>query len=232
MKKLNYIFVLVMIISACSSGGDDSGSGGSGVNKAPNAVGSLTYPTNNLLCVTNVLDFEWSASTDPNGDAVSYVLEISKDNQFTTIDKTFTVTTTIKTVTLSRGEAYYWRVKAVDSKDATSDYSSINQFYTEREGEVNHLPFAPQNIAPLNSASISGSSVDLNWNASDVDGDTLKYDVYFGTEAVPTAKAGSNITEKSLSVNVSSGLTYYWKVVVKDSNGGQALGQVWSFSVQ
>jgi hypothetical protein len=33
----------------------------------------------------------------------------------------------------------------------------------------------------------------------------------------------------SIVCNLNTATTYYWKIVVKDNNGGQAIGQVWSF---
>ena len=81
-----------------------------------------------------MLDFQWEAVTDPDGDAVSYTLEISKDNQFSTIDKKLTSSATTNTVTLEKNVAYYWRVKATDNKNMSSDYSPVFQFYTEGEG--------------------------------------------------------------------------------------------------
>ena len=233
MKRISLLVILGILIASCSSGGgggDDDPVDPPKENQAPSAVGSLTYPTNNLLCTTNVLEFKWSAATDPDGDAVSYVLEISKKNDFSTIEESITVSGTSRTVTLEKGVAYYWRVKAVDSKNASSAYSSTYQFYTEGEGETNHLPFSPELVAPQLDAALNTASTTLEWDASDVDNDPLTYDVYFDTNSDPTTKVGDNQSDKTLSVNLSAATTYYWKVVVKDDKGGQAIGQVWSFT--
>jgi hypothetical protein len=70
----------------------------------------------------------------------------------------------------------------------------------------------------------------LEWNESDVDdNDTLIFDVYFGIPNPPTAKIGDNQTVKTLDVNVDASKSYYWKVVVKDNNEGETIGQIWNF---
>ncbi|TGV02967.1 hypothetical protein [Flavivirga rizhaonensis] len=230
MKNVIYLIIIGILTYSCSGGGDDSDT--QAENKAPTKVSTLTYPTNNLLCITNVLDFQWEAASDPDGDPVSYVLEISQDNGFTAIDESFTVSNTNKTVTLDKGIAYYWRVKATDSKNLSSDYSSVYQFYTEGEGSLNHLPFAPELLSPELNTTISSGTVNLNWKANDVDDDSLTYDVFFGTENPPVNKEGDNQGENNLTVNINASTDYYWKVIVKDSNGGQTIGQVWSFSTQ
>ena len=70
----------------------------------------------------------------------------------------------------------------------------------------------------------------LEWNASDVDtSDALTFDVYFGTANPPTEKIGNNQTEKTLDVDLVSSTDYFWKVVVKDNYGGEAVGQIWNF---
>ncbi len=57
------------------------------VNTAP-TVPTLTYPTNNLLCIDNVLNFTWNASTDAEGGVITYEIQVSKDNLFTQIAHT------------------------------------------------------------------------------------------------------------------------------------------------
>ncbi|GAA4940137.1 hypothetical protein GCM10023314_11170 [Algibacter agarivorans] len=231
MKNIKLLLVLVIIMASCSSGGGDD-TPPIEENKAPGKVASLTYPTNNLLCISNTLLFEWADAIDPNGDQITYLLEISKNNQFSSIEESITSTNNnSKPVTLEKGIAYYWRVKATDSKGLSSDYSTVFQFYTEGVAEVNHLPFAPNLTAPTNNGAVSGATTNLQWNASDVDNDPLTYDVYFDTANPPTTKVGDNQSTKSLTVNINAATTYYWKVVAKDDKGGQALGQVWNFSV-
>jgi hypothetical protein len=232
MKKTLYTLALTTVLWSCGGGGGDTPNPPpTPVNNAP-SVPSLVYPTNNLLCIDNVIDFDWNASTDPDGDAITYQVQIAKDAAFTQMAQSVTETATVRTLSLEKGIAYYWRVKATDSKNLSSNYSSVNQFYTEGEGISNHLPFAPTLTAPTLNSVVTGTTVTLEWTASDVDSsDTLSYDVYFGNDqenlAVLTQdQTATNVTSPTLTAST----TYYWYVVVKDGQGGQTIGQVWNFT--
>ncbi len=230
MKELDVFRTTVLVFAAtvifsCGGGGDNA----TEAEQAPDKVTILTYPTNNLLCIDNTIEFEWGESTDPNGDVVFYVLEIATKNDFSDAE-TFTLREeTLKSVTLDIGSAYFWRVLARDSKNNKSEYSEVYQFYTEGEAEENHLPFSPVLVSPTNGTDVSSGSVDLIWNATDVDDDPLTYDVYFDTANPPVAKVGDNQSDNKKNVSVSAATTYYWKVVVKDGKGGESIGQIWSF---
>ncbi len=236
MKKHIYIVVFSLILWTCSgSGGDDMTSSPPPppppppVNVAPTTP-SLVYPTNNLLCIDNTLTFDWNASTDSNGDAITYTIQVSKDNQFSQIDFTTSSSATSHTFTLEKGIAYYWRVRATDSNNASSSYSTTYNLYTEGDGVSNHLPFAPELVTPQMNTAIAVGLVTLEWIASDTDGDALTSDVYFGTDNPPTTMVSENQSEITYDVNTVATTTYYWKIVVKDDNGANTVGQIWSFS--
>ena len=197
-------------------------------NKAP-SVPIQSAPTNNLLCIDNAVQFQWNASTDPDGDVVSYEMQVATDNQFTQNVQTIASTGTSTSVTLDKGVAYYWRIKAKDSKNASSSYSSTYSFYTEGEGESNHLPFLPSIVAPTLNSTLQETSINLKWTAGDVDNDLLNYDVFFDTVNPPTTKVAENQLETNYEVDLTASQSYYWKVVVKDDKGGQTTGQIWNF---
>lgn len=232
MKKFIYLAALSISLGSCGSGDGSDTPPTPTENKAPTAP-TLVYPTDNLLCINNVLDFQWNISTDPEGDPITYQIQVAKDNLFAEIAHTLTATTTSKSISLEKGIAYYWRVKATDNKSASSSYSATNQFYTEGLGIVNHLPFSPELVSPdLNSVQ-TGTSVTLQWTADDVDtNDILTYDVYFGTDTnnANLPVLSPNQSAKTYSADLVASKTYYWYVVVKDGQGGQTVGQVWSFT--
>ena len=218
------------VISSCGGSGGGDTPPDPIVNKAPSTP-ALSKPTNNLLCIDNSVSFEWGTSIDPEKDAVSYEIQVSKNNQFTTIASTQPSSTASKTIVLEKGTKYFWRVKAKDSKNASSEYSPVYQFETEGIGISNHLPFAPSIVTPALNSAVTTASVVLEWTASDVDtADTLTYDVYFGTVNPPTTKVATNTSTKTLTQNISPSTKYYWKVDVKDNHGGETKGQVWSFT--
>ena len=233
MKRYFLVTTLFLIAYSCSSGGDDPVPmpNPTPAGNTPPPITTLIAPTNNQLCIDNNLVFEWEAVADPDGDAVKYNLDISKNSDFTQITHSFSnLTSLTKTVELEKAIIYYWRVQAVDSKNASGDFSSIFQFYTEGNGEENHLPFAPTLILPQQNEIISGSTTTLSWGASDVDGDNLIYDIYLDTVNPPIAKVTTDYADKNYTaLSLSANTTYYWKIVVKDGKGGNTIGQVWSF---
>ncbi len=228
----NYIYIAALSISlwSCGGGGGDEPTPPPVVNTPP-TVPTLTAPVNNSLCIDNVLNFQWNASTDAEGGTITYEIQVSKNTLFSPISHTQTSITTNKSITLEKGIAYYWRVKATDNKNASSNYSATFNLYTEGVGVTNHLPFSPVLVSPgLNSVQ-TAATVNLQWTASDVDAnDTLTYDVYFGTANPPTFITSANQSASTLNKTVSPSTTYYWKVEVKDGKGGQTVGQVWSFT--
>lgn len=231
MRKIIYLASTALLFISCGGGGSDSPTPTpEPVNTAP-TVPSLVAPTNALLCINNTVNFEWSASTDIENNPIVYQIQIATDNQFAQIVSTAEVSSRTQTFTLDKGKSYYWRVKAIDSKNASSAYSGTFSFYTEGLAVANHLPFLPELIQPEINTTISGISATLKWFALDTDvTDVLKYDVYLGTTNPPTAKVGDNITTPVLEiVSLVPTTNYYWRVVVKDNKGGETRGSVWSF---
>lgn len=230
MKKHIYLLVIGFIVISCSGGGDSPSPSPTPTNTAP-TIPTLVAPSNNKLCIDNSVSFQWDASTDSNNDAIIYQIQVATDIQFAQIVRTLEGTSNSQTIALDKGIAYYWRVKATDSKSLSSNYSSTFNFYTEGVATVNHLPFSPELVQPALNSLINPATATLKWNSSDVDvNDILVYDVYFGTDNPPATKMGTNITTNTLDVITVASKKYYWKVIVKDNKGGEAIGQIWSFS--
>ncbi|MBP6754860.1 MAG: hypothetical protein KA210_01835 [Bacteroidia bacterium] len=240
MKKILVIYFISFVIWSCG-GGEDSGTTNptnpttpnnpsTGIPNTAPTTPNLASPTNGKLCINNTVDFQWEAATDAEKDAISYQIQIATDNLFTKIIKTVEGSSTSQTIALEKGIAYYWRVKAVDSKNLSGSYSTTFNFYTEAVVQANHLPFLPEIVAPGFSASINAGTTTLKWSATDTDvSDVLTYDVYFGLDTPPTAKVIDNKTSTSVDVTTIALKRYYWKVVVKDNKGGQTIGQIWNF---
>lgn len=231
MRKIIYIAILTFLNISCSGGGSDSSTPApEPANTAP-TVPTLVAPTNSMLCINNVINFEWNASTDAENNPIGYQIQIATDNQFSQIVSTTNVSARTYTVTLDKGKAYYWRVKATDSKNASSAFSSTFSFYTEGVAVANHLPFLPELIQPEINSTIAGTTATLRWFASDPDtADVLTYDVLLGTANPPTAKVAENRTSTSFeATSLQAATIYYWRVVVKDNKGGETRGAVWNF---
>ncbi len=230
MRNLSLFVLGLIAFTSCSS--DGGGGTKEPANSAPTTP-SLTYPSNNLVCIDNAVNFQWNASTDAQADAVRYEIQIATDNAFTQGLSTAITNATSKQITLVKGKSYFWRVRATDNKNASSEYSSVYNFYTEGDGVINHVPFAPVLVSPSLQSTQTTASVSLNWTASDADAsDVLKYDVYFGTTNPPTTKVASDLAAKTYTAAASAAGTYYWRIVVKDDKGASSVGQVWFFNKQ
>ena len=233
--KRSYLYLVVTFlftVISCGGGGDDDFKEPEPENTAPTTP-TLIYPLNNTVCIDNNVVFEWNASTDAEGNRITYQLELAESSSFSPLLLTENSFGQSKLISLTRGKAYYWRIKAVDSRGAESSYSSVSQFLTEGDGASNHVPFAPSLVAPTLNSEIDGTSTTLSWSASDTDGDDLTFDVYLDTNTDPTTLVSENQTATTFEANnLTASSTYYFKIVVKDANGGISIGQIWNFTTK
>ena len=89
-------------------------------------------------------------------------------------------------------------------------------------------------ISPRSGANITpdiNNLVILNWTASDVDGDLLKFEVYLDDTSATTLNTEVEYQGKqtSLEVEVANNTTYYWKIIAVDANGNQSSSGVYAF---
>jgi hypothetical protein len=98
----------------------------------------------------------------------------------------------------------------------------------------NQAPNSPSNPTPSDGATINaGSSVTLKWSCSDPNsGDTVRYNILFGTSNPPTTILASGILDKIYDLGIPGPGTYYWKIVASDQAGLSTSGASWKFVVQ
>ncbi|MDR9458251.1 MAG: fibronectin type III domain-containing protein [Salegentibacter sp.] len=230
--SFSYIFISLLIM-ACSGEKIDDPVEKEPIkekpaNKAPSAP-KLLLPVANLACSFSTLNFEWETSTDPEGKEVSYKLEISESEDFKELFDQRQINHTSVSLSLEKGSTYYWKVQAIDQEGARSDYSEIRSFFTEPSLTYNSIPQNPNSETPSNNSTVDQSSVLLEWSSKDEDGDSLKFDIYFGTTEEPPLYE-QDLVETSFEVNLNNGTTYFWQVVAKDDKGAGAIGPIWTFS--
>jgi TolB protein len=99
---------------------------------------------------------------------------------------------------------------------------------------TNHPPSTPHSPSPPDSASNVSRFVVLSWQCSDPDeGDTLRYDVFWGTGGTTGNVAVTNTLQTSFDLGlVASQVTIFWRVVAKDNHGLYTDGPVWRFTTQ
>ncbi len=200
------------------------------VNKAPTQV-QLIYPSKDLLCIDNRINFDWSDATDAENDDIEYNIIVATDRAITNDVQSLTVLSSQALIELEKRTAYYWKVEAVDANNEIGTSSEIYAFFTTGDGVQNFAPFSAEAVTPLNEASVTAGSVNLDWNGSDTNsGDVLTYQLYFG-EGSSISEIESDLTESSYTVNAEAGKAYSWKVNTIDQHGAKSIGQTWIFTV-
>jgi serine protease len=195
------------------------------VNRDPNTP-SLPDPSNNEDDVSVDALLSWWC-TDPDGDSLVYDVYFGKTTN-PGIKSTNQSSIFYDPGTLDPDTTYYWKVKAKDGKGGET-VGPLWSFTTEGD---NNPPNQPSNPSPANGSVDQSINTNLSWTCSDPDGDSLTYDIYFGTSSNPPAvyygKTSANYDPGTLDYDE----TYYWKIVARDGNGASTEGQVWHFSTE
>jgi hypothetical protein len=98
--------------------------------------------------------------------------------------------------------------------------------------EANRNPEKPEREYPESRSKNIEQTPILTWNGFEKDGETLEYDVYFGTTSTPDKVKSGLETAYYKPATLDRGTKYYWKVVVRDSKGNETTGDVWEFETR
>jgi len=95
----------------------------------------------------------------------------------------------------------------------------------------NQPPYTPGNPVPSNGAIDVSINTDISWTGGDPDtGDTVTYDVYFGTASNPpkaiSNQSGTTYDPGTMIYNTK----YYWKIIPWDNDNASSSGPIWSFT--
>jgi len=142
---------------------------------------------------------------------------------------------TVVTVTAVPNEGYefsYWSGNASGTNPTIQITMDSNKNIVAHFAPINYPPNKPYSPYPPNNATNVAITTTLSWQCSDADGDTLTYDIYFGTGSNPP-KVVSNITTNFYSPGtLQYSTTYYWKVVAWDEHGAKNSSDVWHFTTE
>jgi len=179
------------------------------------ADGSTDIPISTVLT--------WEGG-DPDGDPVTYDVYFGTTSPPVQVESNLT-NATYTPPTLVFATQYFWQIVAWDNQSA-STIGPEWQFRTEE----NKPPEDPKNPEPANGAVDVPRTATLSWIGGDPNiGDSVTYDVYFGTSSVPP-KLTSNISLASYSPTMAFGTLYYWKIIAWDSEDVSTEGPLWYFT--
>ncbi|GAB6188970.1 hypothetical protein JCM30566_07090 [Marinitoga arctica] len=199
-----------------------------GVQNNPPLKPNLLEPLNNANNISNNVVLKWQCS-DPDGDTLKYDVYINTEPILSTPIETDYTNTTYSMV-LDTNTTYYWKVVAKDGKGGETS-SDIYSFTTSEE--INNPPNKPILLEPLNNTTNVEPNVTLSWSATDPDGDTLTYDLYFGKSSNFTVPYKKDLKTTTMYLtDLELGATYYWKVVAKDGKGGENSSDIYKFTVK
>ena len=175
-------------------------------------------------------DISWSGGDPDPGDTVTYDVYFgtSSPPSFYATAGPYPAGQTAITYdpgTLNPNTDYYWKIVAEDNHGITSTGFEWS-FTTE-----NNPPYTPNNPDPVNGATDVDINADLSWSGGDPDpGDTVTYDVYFGTSSNPplvsSNQSGLSYEPGTMDYNTQ----YYWKIASWDNHGASSTGPIWTFT--
>lgn len=181
----------------------------------------LVFPGANQTNQPKEITLKWNKVKD----AEKYLIQLSKDQIFSSITKSDSTTTdTLKAISgLDNNTKYYWRVRAKNTA-GFSDWSDVWNFTT-----VILLPTQPQLVFPGTNQTNQPKEMTLQWNKVK---DAEKYLIL-----VSTNEQFSNIMIKDSTLadtsktiqNLLEGQKYYWKVLAKNSVGLSPWSDIWNF---
>jgi len=188
----------------------------------PPEVPSDPTPSNGSTGVLVNADLSWTGG-DPDGDSVTYDVYFGTTNPPPKIVCNQTGSSYDPGI-LSYSTTYYWKIVSWDSHDATTP-GPMWHFTTH----LNAPPNTPSNPSPSNGATGISVNVDLSWSGGDPNGDSVTYDVYFGTSGSPPKLVGNQTALIYDPGTLAYYTLYYWRIVAWDSHGASATGPLWSF---
>lgn len=104
-------------------------------SQPPTKPGNVLGIIENSLCLNGEsIEINWDASTDPEGDAISYEIEFTVDgSNWYSLEKDIKITSRRFNITNKDTDVAQFRVRAKDDKGVYSDYSYSAIFRTRRK---------------------------------------------------------------------------------------------------
>jgi hypothetical protein len=199
-------------------------------------VATLSSPSNSAACLSGIsasdttasVTFTWSTSN--NADSYQIIIQnLTKRNSVS-----YTTNSTSYNALLTTNTAYSWYVIATNQTGKST--SDTWKFYLTGTPASNYAPFPADLTAPASGATISSNSaasvqVTFQWAGSDPDNDLASYTFYLDNTNASTKVVDSQTTN-TIKQTLTSGNTYYWKVVTIDKVGNTSTSVINSFIIK
>ncbi len=173
-------------------------------------------------------DLSWTGG-DPDDDEVTYDVYLDTDCPPTTKVKSNQSGTTYNPPgVLDFDTTYCWKIVAWD-KYGYSSVGPVWSFTTEE----NQPPYPPSDPDPSDGATDVSIEDMLWWTGEDPNpGDKLTYDIYFGKSSTPPL-IYEDLTQAVYDPGTMDlETTYYWQIIVYDSQGLSEVGDIWQFTTE
>lgn len=183
-------------------------------------------PANGANFVIATTSLSWYGS-DPDGLPLTYDVYFGTDPSPPVV-ATGRTSQAYTPGPLAYTTTYYWRIVAHEVGGPPIS-TAIWSFTTKAQNE----PPGPVTIvSPPDGSTGRSLTTDLEWQCTDPEGQTLNYDVYFGTSS-NSPKIVSNRGPTFYTVSGLQPLTvYYWRVVARDPGGLETSSSTWTFTTR
>lgn len=164
--------------------------------------------------------------TDPDGDDLKIISITQPSHGNATHDDSFTWYTPEPMYTGSDSFTY-------TISDGNGGNATATVFITVTPLVTNSPPNIPNHPIPMDGQMNVSITPDLYWSGGDPDpGDTVTYDVYFGTNMTPPLVAANQSTTGYDVGVLNYDTTYYWRIVACDNHNATASGPLWHFTTE
>jgi hypothetical protein len=185
-------------------------------------------PSDGATNIDIIIELSWTGG-DPDADDVTY------DIYFGTTSPPIKVVANQSTSSYNPGTleyltTYYWKIVSWDSHGLSTS-GDIWNFITRTK--PNNPPYIPSDPSPTDGAIAVVVDSLLSWTGGDPDeGDTITYDIYFGTESAPPKLVSNHTSSSYQPATLQGNTTYYWKIIAWDDHDTSASGPIWSFTTE
>jgi len=167
----------------------------------------VQFPANNSVNLALDTSIRWVVQGSVNDYVFQYQISTDSSLDLMPINSLIKGTTSQAKLNLEYGKTYYWRGRAIHSKD-TSEWSDISKFTTIAAPTINKV----QLVSPLNRAiNVQSGSIALEWKKV---ANARSYDVEVASDSLFVNKLASrNLNDIIINLTgITANNMYFWRV--------------------